>query len=116
MSILIALLDAGVPAMAANRAPTNRVALDLPYKSGTCQWVIDDGVAECCGHDVDEGPIAGPDAAMIQLVVDTFAAYVEPELVVVPARDLITKAMAKASRGKTLTDEEDLALDYAENL
>ena len=114
MTILSEMRDAGVPAMACSLTPTERVALGLPYKSSTCQWVIDEGVAECVGDDGDEGPITGPDAAMIQLVVDTFAAYVAPAPVVIPSNSLIQRAMAKAARDKTLTQEEEDALDYVE--
>ena len=108
-----ALVAAGVPAMAANLQPTERVALAEPYKTASCQWVIDDGVAELCGDGPEDEP-AGPDAALIQLVVDTFAAYVEPEPVYVPSNKLILSALSKAARGKTLTQAEEDALDYVE--
>ncbi len=99
--------------MAVNLAPTERVSLGDPYLTVTGQWVIDNGVASWVGPDA---PTPAPDAALIQLVVDTFASYVEPVPPVTYSQRKINRATAKKARGKTLTTEEEAALDYAETL
>jgi hypothetical protein len=101
-------LTAGVPAMGCHGS---RVALDGAYKTTTGQWVIDDGTATWEGTGT---PTAAPDAAMIQLVVDTCAAHVAPAAVTPPSPALVLRALAKAARDKTLSQDEEDALDYVE--
>ena len=108
MSLHDEYIAAGIPAMACSGG---RVALDGQYKTATGQWVIENAAAEWEGTG---DPTTPPDASMIAQVGTTFSAHVPPALVVAPMPNVILRALAKQSRSKTLTQEEEDALDYAE--
>ena len=108
MSLHDEYVAAGIPSMGCNGA---RVALSEPYKTATGQWVIDNGAAEWEGTGT---PTTGPDAAMIAKATTTHGTYVAPAHVVAPSSVVILRALAKQARSKTLTQEEEDALDYVE--
>jgi len=105
------MLAAGVPAMVARIAPTERVALGDPYRTATGQWVIDDGVSSWVGTGA---PTVGPGIGLITQAVDVFTAHVPDPVVEIPSLSLILHSLVKKSNGDPLDPAEQAALDYAE--
>ncbi len=108
------LLAASVPSMGADNE--GRIALGLPHKTPTGQWVvIPAGTTEWVGTG---DPTPEPDAALLAQVAATKATHVPeapqpPE----PDRRIVMRALVKLARGRpeaSLSQEELDHLDRAE--